>query len=98
MLHTYSRHLLFHKFNCWNLTLCLHRSILRPVTTQWESRVIRHPTFFGFCFVIRSDRRQKRTVLILAIEGPPIYAYNAQRALELWWHGGQRVRHPNNDV
>jgi hypothetical protein len=43
----------------------------------------------------RLDISMLNMLMALAIEGPPVGAYNAQRAIELWWHGGQRARRPD---
>ena len=50
---------------------------------------------------VKSDWRSRLNIdmlnilMAISIEGPASSDYNAQRALELWWHGGQRTRRPD---
>ena len=49
---------------------------------------------------IKSDLRARLTpdmlnfLMAVSIQGPEPMDYNAARAMELWWHGGERARRP----
>ena len=85
------------KQNFENILILVEIILCIPVSSAICERGFSTMSRIKFDWRSKLDIEMLNILMAVSIEGPSSGDYNCQRALELWWHGGQRARRPQFD-